>query len=121
MKHGYDGLFAKAEKVPLDQYKGEFVTTDEYDASEMVSTHDWESLDDPPTAPDGTRYLWGTRPGRVHVDASILDAILEDHHEDARDQVSNEKLVLALAYLNEAVKDVVTYYPDLDVAVILPK
>jgi hypothetical protein len=113
--------FAKAKKVPIDEYDGEIVAGND-DYGSYAPTSDWCDLeDDCFVAADGTRFLWGTtlEKPRINLEDEV-DSCLEEHHESAREHVDFEKLRAAQVLVDEALDRVVSCFPDESVAVILP-
>lgn len=112
--------FAKAKKVPLAEYDGEMVTdgNDWFEAPSDVDADTDHAL----VLDDGTRFVWGTQPERPDVDLEreCVDHWLEEHHEDAVDWVDFAKLREAQKLVDEALADVVSYFEDRSVAIILP-
>jgi hypothetical protein len=75
------------------------------------------------THPDGTRWVWGTETVRASFDLSYaIRENLQDEgmHEDAFDQAHTHKLNVAQQLIDEALADVVSYFEDRSVAVVLP-
>lgn len=107
--------FAMAEKIPANDYDGLVTDGDDRwrDASEV---EDDELL----VAADGTRYLWATSPEPASVDlkSECAESWLQDHHEDAFDQVDLDELRQAQEHVDRALAKVCTYHEDRTRAVV---
>lgn len=105
-------------KILVELYNGAMVT----DGDEaFVETVDWEDIEEPLVAEDGTRFLFGTYPEGASVAVEdLLEDALQEHHEDAYDQVDVKKAREAVRLLNEALSGVVTHYCDFRIVVVLP-
>lgn len=84
--------FEKATKIPVEAYDHEYVCIG-YDS--YVTVDHWRDGAECGEAP---RWAWAvTDHGMPRLDAtSILESALEEHHEDAIDEVDTEGLQLAL-------------------------
>jgi hypothetical protein len=117
--------FDAAEKVPLSQYRGKYITVetddDEINVAEAGDVDDWER-DGCNVLADGTRFVWGTTPEPAVFDLEeyLHDYLSSEHHEDASDWVDSKKIAEAQILVDEALRDVVTYMVDRSIAVIVP-
>lgn len=110
--------FAKATKTPVEEYAGEMVVGD--GDEDYHHTDEWDAAI-PFVLDDGTRFLRGTTEMRAGVClADEASGWLEEHHEDAHEQIDPVWLGRAQEAIDEALKDVVTFYPDETTALILP-
>lgn len=116
---GIEEDFRKATKIPLEQYGEPFVALP---AGRYLDPESWEDDDDRECFEvDGFRFVWGTSPETPVVDLQreCSEQWLQEHHEDAYDQVDEVKLAEAQKLVDEALAGVVSYTEDRSVAVIL--
>lgn len=115
--------FERATKMDLANYDGDLlyfdgcsIGRDGYVDTECVL----DELDDY----EGERptYAWACAPEGVSWDLAdrLADHVCSEHHEDAFERVDTEKLKEAQRLVDEACKDVVSYYPDHSRAVLIP-
>jgi hypothetical protein len=111
-------MFEKAKKVPRSEFSG--WVTDGGEFYRDVKDID-DSLDCALEADDGTHFFWATREERPHVDLAreCADSWLDDHHENAFEQVNMTKLAEAQKLVDEALSKVTTYWEDERIAVIV--
>lgn len=114
--------FETATKVLLGDYSEAYV----FDGVDYIDANDVEEhMADgdlkPIVAADGTRFLWGTEPEkpRVDLERECSEDWLQEHHEDAIEQVDMAKIREAQKLVDEALAGVTSYYEDRSVAVIL--
>jgi hypothetical protein len=109
--------FNKAAKVHARDYTGrmiysegfqEFFTLDDY--ADRNECDDIESEE----------YVWGTVSTGISIDAeSVVESALDDHHEDAYDQIVNVDCLQDAIDAWIAEQDVETFYADYNTAVVL--
>jgi|GEM_PF-3734773 len=116
--------FDKAEKVPLDAYNGTMLYIEGASNEGYISKEDVEDELSSMLAMGKPIPEWGWGTTRVTANFDVEDALhsyLDDeHHEDARDSVDWTLIERVQQLVNEATKDVVSYFFEHDVAVLLP-
>lgn len=107
--------FEKAAKVPLAQYTGKFLYREGY------GRDGYFEIDDAEVVPPDLEYAWSCSPegASLNLDQEIRENALQEHHEDADESVDWEKIKLAQALVDEALKDVLSYQSNQNVAVLL--
>ena len=114
--------FDGARKIPLAEYAGRVLYSEP--AGEFLYSED--DYGDYAFEMDGTEedsYLWACRTIGLSLNAEdIVNAALErdEHHDDACDQVSDIKGLQDLLDGWTATQAVESYFPDYDLAVIMP-
>lgn len=116
--------FAKAEKVTLDAYDGTMLYVEGASNDGYVSKDDVEDELSSMLATGKPIPEWGWGTVRVTADFPIDDALRayldDEHHDGAHDDVDWTLIEHAQKLVNEATKDVVSYFFEHDVAVLLP-
>lgn len=116
-------LFAKARKVTPDEYGDDFVFWDGRGPQEgyFASVEDLlEYCESEGIAPPA--YAWGCyrQEMTMHAD-SLIESALDEHHEDARDQIAPGEEKRLQAFLDEwcRAQCVFSWFQDTEVAVVL--
>ena len=121
-------LFQEAKKMTIEEYmataNGLTQMLKGAGDEEYFDPTDWEDcqVEGYMEAADGTHFVWATERRGVEVDLvqTCSENWLQEHHEDAMEQVDEKKLAEAEVLVNEALKKVITFYPDETIAVIIP-
>jgi hypothetical protein len=112
--------FDKAEKILIDAYDGDWIFSDAFHDDGFSPTDQVEDALERMDPKDRPKYAWACKPfGLKRIDATdIIEHLLEDHHEDAWEQVDHDGLQ---AVLDEWIKkqSVISYEPDYSKAVLL--
>lgn len=113
-------LYDKAKKISLDAYEGDWIYSDAFGNDGFGLTEEIEDelfVMEPKNRP---RYAWACKPfGLKRIDAmDIIENLLEDHHEDAIEEVDVDGLQ---EVLDKWLKDqsVSSFEPDYSTAVLL--
>ncbi|MFH0777869.1 MAG: hypothetical protein V2A71_04475 [Candidatus Eisenbacteria bacterium] len=113
--------FEKAKHIPFDEYEGEWCYSDAHKGSDGYFPID--DLDEilADMAPENRpKYVWACEPfGLDRIDAvDLVSSLLEEHHEDAMDDVDVEGLQKLLdKWVDE--QSVTSYAPDYSQAVLV--
>lgn len=115
--------YEKAKKIPLAEYKLDFVYRDGYGRDGYISVGDLDdyiAATDPDKDPKWAFGCWAQTVSENDADLTdhVAEGILGDHHEDAMDFVDTDKVKEASRIIFEACKDVVSYMADESVVVI---
>lgn len=114
-----EAAFRAATKVPMERYRGLVVAPGD---DHYIEADDWDGDVRECSEVDGVRFVWGTKAEAPTVDLHRECAgWLEDHHEDAFEQVDEDLLTQAQKLVDAALINVITHYPDQSVAVIVPQ
>ena len=115
--------FAAAEKITPEAYGDGMVYLDtqerrasDYFAS-VAEALEWCEADGRPRP----AYVWACTTMAFSMDAeSVIDAALDEHHEDARDHINDEKGLQALLDAWCATQHVISYFEDSTRAIVIP-
>ena len=116
-------LFGEATKTTPEAYGDGWVhldteglRTSDYFAS-VTDALDW-CLENGQPRP---AYVWGCTTMAFSMDAeSVIDAALDEHHEDAHDHIDDARGLQTLLDAWCATQNVVSYFVDYDVAIVVP-
>lgn len=117
--------FEKATKIPAREYTGWVCRPDAFNEPGYGYHASVEDMIDHllMTDDDLPPFVWATTEQRLKLDANwILENALDEHHEDARDQISDEAEKALQAFLDEWVTrsdvNVISYAEDRTRAIV---